>query len=96
MKIKILDEGVTSPCKKGNIIITGPGGDSEGCENCRYVEPFTPIVCDGCTWWCLSCNDAGHSVKISDEDRKKINEECQHRELVHIDMKYEEHHKKKK
>jgi len=89
MKIKIL-KGSAS-CNKGNVAITDIEGDGPGCETCGHIGPFRSIVCDGYTWWCLSCIEA-NGEKISKDDLNKIEAECKKREKDYIEKRYKELH----
>jgi hypothetical protein len=90
MKIKILSTKKTKDiCEEGNVFILNHLGEGPECEHCRQLPPFTALVSDGNTWWCLDCFGSMDS-EISLADLDAIEKECLEREKKYIAKRYKQ------
>jgi len=76
--------------KRGDIAIVDHDGDGPTCEHCGNMPPFSALLFDGGTWWCINgCVDAINE-EVSEESMEKIDEECLRLEKAYIQKRYKE------
>ncbi len=54
-------------CEEGAISIT----EDAFCEHCYELEPFTPLISNGGTWYCICCHECSEE-DIPEDIMKEI------------------------